>query len=119
MTRKRLSTTQRIRIFRRHGGICEFCVQPIQVGQAWEVSHSIPLALGGEDAEGNWRPAHKACHRAHTSSVDQPRIAKAKAQEAVHIGAKRPKQRIKSRGFPHKPKPPKLPLPEPRGLFTT
>lgn len=89
MTKRRsISQTMRVRIFERHNGICEFCEQKIQVGEAWEVSHSIPLECGGADDESNMRPAHKTCHRKHTSEVDAPAIAKVKRIHAKHIGAK-------------------------------
>jgi hypothetical protein len=60
-------------------------------GQEWDVSHDIPLEAGGRDDESNWLVAHRKCHRAHTSSVDAPLIAKVKRKHQKHIGAARPK----------------------------
>ena len=99
MTRRRLSRTTRLSIFMAADGICHMCGGRIQAGQAWDVSHEIPLALGGSDDETNWRPAHRKCHRAWTAEHDQPAIAKAKRREAKHIGAHVPKGTLKSRGF--------------------
>ena len=100
MTRRRLSTRERARIFADHGGRCHLCGGAIQAGEGWDVSHDRPLALLGEDGGDNLKPAHRKCHRAHTAEVDVPRIAKAKRQEAAHRGFKRPAGSIKSRGFP-------------------
>ena len=91
-TRRTLSTKARLEVFARHDGVCHLCGGKIQVGEAWDVSHDIPLALLGADDESNMRPAHRRCHRHHTATVDQPAIAKAKRLEAKHKGAvaKRP-----------------------------
>lgn len=86
--RRSLSTTARVRIFRAGGGLCSICGLRIDAGQDWDVSHETPLALGGADEESNMKPAHRACHRRHTAEVDLPQVAKAKRQEARHIGAK-------------------------------
>jgi len=88
MTKRRnISTKARVGIFQRHNGVCDICHGKIGVGDAWEVSHRIPLELGGADDEGNWFPAHKSCHRTMTAETDVPQIAKAKRLEAKHIGA--------------------------------
>lgn len=93
MTKRRsLSTTQRVRIFEAHGGVCHLCEGKIQIGQPWDVSHETPLEMGGADDETNMKPAHRVCHRAHTAAVDVPQIARAKRRQAKHLGAvqKRP-----------------------------
>lgn len=88
MTKRRsISTKARVGIFQRHGGVCDICHGKIAVGELWEVSHRIPLELGGADDESNWFPAHKTCHRKLTAETDIPQIAKAKRLEAKHIGA--------------------------------
>ena len=60
-------------------------------GQEWDVTHDNPLEAGGRDDESNWLVAHRKCHRAHTSSVDAPLIAKVKRKHQKHIGASRTK----------------------------
>lgn len=85
--RKSISTKARVGIFQRHGGVCDICRGKINVGELWEVSHRIPLELGGADDESNWFPAHKTCHRKLTAETDIPQIAKAKRLEAKRIGA--------------------------------
>ncbi len=93
--RQRLSTKQKVALFERHHGICHICNQPIQVGQRWDVSHVVPLGLGGLDVESNQAPAHKRpCHGSQTRITDIPAIAKAKRVYARHIGAYEPRRRL-------------------------
>lgn len=89
MSRRHISTTERVRIFAAAGGVCHLCGVDIRHGEAWEVEHVIPLAMGGDDHGDNLQPAHVACHRAKTNG-DLGALAKAKRVEARHIGAKAP-----------------------------
>lgn len=90
--RRHLSTTDRLKVFTAARGICSICKEKIDgVKERWEVSHEIPIALGGIDTAANMRPIHYACHKVQTATIDIPQIAKAKRQEALHVGAKRPK----------------------------
>lgn len=93
VTRRRLSTRDRVAVYKDNGGICHICGGHIDEGQGFEVSHPIPLELGGTDDKSNWRPAHKKCHAKLTAEIDIPNIAKAKRREAVHLGAKAPSSR--------------------------
>lgn len=87
--RKSISTRDRVRIFLLHGGICHMCNTKIDgVRERWEVSHDIPLELGGADDDQNRKPAHYDCHRKHTAEVDIPAIAKSNRIRAKHTGAK-------------------------------
>ena len=88
--RRNWSTTARVRIFQAAEGRCHVCGGKILAGDRWELSHLVPLELGGEDAESNLRPAHYACHRTITARDDVPAIARAKRREAAHIGARAP-----------------------------
>lgn len=88
MKRARLSTTQRFALLQREKYRCHLCNGLIYVGQGWDVSHEIPLELGGADDDENRRSAHRKCHRAHTAAVDIPAIAKAKRVQAGHHGAR-------------------------------
>lgn len=89
MTRRRIPTRERVAIFEREGGRCHLCQMRVEAGQEWDVSHEIPLEMGGEDGGLNLRIAHRRCHRVHTAKVDAPRIAKTRGQRAAHLGAKR------------------------------
>ncbi len=87
MKRKPLSTAQKVRLFQDAGGICHICGGKID-NELWDVEHVIPLALGGDDAEANMRPAHRQCHAPKTVN-DIRVIAKAKRLEARRIGIKK------------------------------
>ena len=85
--RKTISAKARVALFQKHDGTCHLCGGKIHAGEAWEVEHVIPFAMGGADTEDNWCPAHTKCHKAKTVK-DVADIAKAKRREARHIGAK-------------------------------
>jgi len=85
MARKTISSKARVALFQKHGGECHICGGKINVGEAWDVEHVIPFAMGGADDESNWRPAHIKCHRTKTTD-DVGKIAKAKRREARHLG---------------------------------
>lgn len=85
--RRTLSTKARVALFQEHGGTCHICGGKINVGEAWEVEHIIPLSMGGEDEQGNMRPAHKKCHAGKTKK-DVAAVSKAKRRQARHLGIK-------------------------------
>ena len=92
MTRRSLSTRERLRLFNLYGGVCHFCEQKIDgTRDRWEISHELALELGGADDDENRKPAHYKCHRAHTAEKDIPQIAKSNRQRAKHVGAHRPR----------------------------
>jgi 5-methylcytosine-specific restriction endonuclease McrA len=92
--RRSLTSKERLRLFALHDERCHLCGGRIGVGEAWEVEHVIPLAMGGADDDANRKPAHVKCHRAKTTD-DAANIAKAKRREAKHLGARpRPKRPI-------------------------
>lgn len=102
--RVHISTRKRATLFRDNGGVCHLCGGKIGVCEAWDVSHPIPLEMGGADDESNWDTAHRKCHRAHTATVDAPAIAKAKRIEARYRGFKAPaRKKIQSPGFAKAP----------------
>ncbi len=87
MTRIRRTLLQRLAIFEAHGGRCHICGERIDgPRERWDVEHVIPLALGGEDEDGNVAPAHVACH-ARKTTQDRRDIAKANRVRAKHQGA--------------------------------
>lgn len=90
---KRVSITAKMRadIFMRHDGVCHLCNMKVVPGQDWDVSHEQPLEAGGRDDASNWLVAHRKCHRAHTSSVDMPLIAKVKRVRYRHLGIEKKK----------------------------
>ena len=86
--RRSLSKLARIRIFDSADGICHICKTKIHTGEAWQADHILPLALGGEDEEGNMAPAHERCHGKKTKG-DVGKIRKADRQRAKHLGIKK------------------------------
>lgn len=122
--RRSVSTKARVALFAREHGICHMCNGLVHTGEAWDLSHEIPLELGGADDEANWRVAHRKCHRDHTATVDVPNIAKAKRRHARNIGIRKPPS-LKGGGFAKYDKPPRVgatritraTLP-PRAIFT-
>lgn len=99
MKRARLSTRDRLRIFTAADGVCHLCNGKILPGEAWEVSHPVPLEMGGADEIQNMFPAHKKCHRRQTSEVDIPMIAKAKRRQMRHLGVKKARAITRWRRF--------------------
>ena len=89
MKRVRITAKMRADIFGRHNGVCHICELKVLAGQDWDVSHEIPLEMGGKDDDTNWYVAHRKCHREHTAKTDMPRIAKTKRMHQKHIGAKK------------------------------
>ena len=94
MLRPRLSTMERMHLFRIHGGLCHICLQPIDgVRQRWEIEHIISRGMicASADTDDNMRPAHaRPCHITK-SAVDADGLARAKRREAKHFGGYRPK----------------------------
>lgn len=82
--RKRFSLQQRFELLKRENYRCHLCGGLIYPGQGWDISHEIPLELGGLDDDANRRSAHRKCHIVHTATVDIPAIAKAKRIQAKH-----------------------------------
>src|SRR5690554_6669861 len=100
MARKRFTSKDRARIFAAIGGFCHICKGKIDgVREAFEIEHVIAWELTRDDSDENLRPAHVSCHKTKTHKQDRPAINRAKRREAKHMGIKRPKQSIKSRGF--------------------
>jgi len=91
MKRVRITTKMRADIFLSKGGMCHLCNMKVVPGEDWDVSHEIPLETGGKDDATNWFVAHRKCHRAHTSKIDIPLIAKVKRIHQKHVGATKSK----------------------------
>ena len=101
MGRKRFTDKDRARIFAANNGCCHLCSTKIDgVREAWEIEHVIAWELTRDDSDDNLRPAHISCHKQKTHNQDRPAINEAKRREAKHLGIKRPKQTIPTKGFP-------------------
>ncbi len=90
MSRRSLSTRDRVKVFSAADGICYLCKQRIKPREAWEAEHPVPHAIGGSDNVSDLLPVHVACH-ADKTKRDVREIAKTKRIHAKHIGAWRSK----------------------------
>lgn len=85
--RSEFSRKTKVEAFAKCGGFCEKCSVRLMPGK-FHYDHEIPDALGGKNVLDNCKVVCTACHGEKTANEDVPRIAKAKRQEAAHIGAK-------------------------------
>jgi len=97
----------RDRIFQRDNGTCHICKLTIKPGETWEADHITALINGGENRESNLAPAHKHCHVGKTAKDRKEKDKVAKVRQK-HNGSRRPKQSIRSAGFPSTGKTPRI-----------
>jgi len=100
MPRREFSTRVRKEALRRSGGLCEAvgkryglepgqrCEAPLSHGVQFD--HERPDWYNGEPTLENCRAVCRQCHKHATHQVDAPRMAKARRNNAKHIGAKAP-----------------------------
>jgi len=133
MTRRNFTRNQKEQIATRatnaDGQICCEGCGLVLAGKPHEVDHIIPEGLRSEAdkkqpitiAEGQLL-GKACCHRGPEGKTnkDVKQIAKAKRQNAKHIGITRPKQSIKSAPFPRPDKPERVskPMPPRRPIYT-
>ena len=68
--RRSMSPARRHRIFEAHAGVCGWCHEAIEDGEAYEIDHAVPLWFGGADDDGpNAYPIHEGCHKRKTYGV--------------------------------------------------
>lgn len=128
MSRREFSRNQKEQIVersKRNGVICCEGCGLVLAGKKYEIDHRIPEALRPEAdkklplsiADGQLL-GKDCCHRGkHGKTIkDVAQIAKAKRQNARHLGIKRAKGRIASPPKAPKPASAKTPLP-PRSLY--
>ena len=117
MSRQEFSRKTRRAIFERAAGKCEACGAALKPGEG-EVDHILPASLGGDASVANGRLICRVCHVAKTSA-DVKGIRKADRQRDKNTPAIRPKQSIRSAGFPRSEREPRVStaLP-PRQLYT-
>src|SRR3990167_8417019 len=96
--RRKMTRARRVSIFLAANGICHICGKQIRDGEKWDVSHVIPLNLGGADADDNMRPAHKRCHVEQTAKDKADIAERNRAVDTNYAGKpKRPQSRFKRR----------------------
>lgn len=109
MPRLEFSRKTRRQIIMRAAGKCERCNAALKPREG-EVDHILAAEFGGEATAANGRLLCRTCHAAKTKQ-DVRAIRKSDRQRDKHTGAVRPEGKIKSRGFAHKERPEKLPMP--------
>lgn len=92
MSRRSLSTRDRVKVFSQGHGRCYLCKQQITPREKWEAEHPTPHAVGGSDRVEDLLPVHVSCHATKTKN-DVREIAKTKRIHAKHIGAHRSQSR--------------------------
>jgi 5-methylcytosine-specific restriction enzyme A len=104
----------RLRVFKRHGGICYLAGRKIQPGDQWDCDHVIALVNGGQNRESNLAPALKDKHREKTAR-DVAEKSKVRKKEMLDLGIKPCRKKMQSRGFAKGPrrKPASAPLTKP------
>ena len=106
----------RIRIFEREGGKCHLSGRKIAPGELWDLDHKVALVNGGLHSESNLFPALRDKHKEKTRE-DVAEKSEIAAIKGKHLGAVKPAGKIKSAGFPDRPKrEPKHSLP-PRAMY--
>jgi len=88
----------KVRLFEKAKGKCECCTRRIGAGDKWDADHIVALVNGGENRETNLQVLCSWCHKAKTKQDVKAKSKTAKVK-AKHLGIKRPKQKIQSRGF--------------------
>lgn len=96
--RKKFSQKERERLLVLNGFRCYLSGIEIKPGDAFEIEHVIPLALGGTNDDDNLRLALCDPHKAKTKA-DVGSIAKAKRLEKKADPLTRKPSRMQSRGF--------------------
>ncbi len=79
----------------RCGGRCECgCDRKLYPGDI-EYDHRITCEMGGGNSPANCVVLSKACHGMKTHKVDAPRRAKSRSVRAKHVGADKPKRKMR------------------------
>ena len=71
MNRKKLSKSERMKIYKKCNGHCAYCGCELEY-KDMQVDHIIPLRKGGSDTEDNMVPACRSCnHYKATFTADE------------------------------------------------
>lgn len=88
----------KVRVFEKHNGICYLSGRKILTADKWDCDHIVAIINGGENRESNLAPALKDKHKQKTK-LDLAEKSKIYDKKLKHLGIKRVKQKIQSRGF--------------------
>lgn len=78
----------KIRVYRRHHGICYIAKRPIRPGEKWDVEHVIAIINGGMNRESNLAPALRDKHKKKTAD-DLAEKAKTYRARKFNLGIKK------------------------------
>ena len=98
--RKRLSPSQKLKLYEMQKGICPLCETAMRPGEKLIDEHMRALNFGGSNDLGNRAMVHALCAALKTNGPagDLAMGAKAKAQKRASLGFK-PEAKIRSAGF--------------------
>lgn len=99
--RRAMTPARRRRVAGRQHGLCG-CGCGARLADDFEVDHALALWLGGSEEDTNLVALTKACHSRKTK-VDAAKIFKVKRLQARESGTRRPRPKIKARGFERDP----------------
>jgi len=117
MSRREFPKSVKVNVIKRatRDGVT-YCEKCGALAKRFQIDHVIADAHGGKPVIENAELICEACY-----SVKNPKdttiAAKIKRQEARHIGAHRPKAKLKSAGFPKKERPEKIDFTTKRLMF--
>ena len=97
-----IPTRVRVRVFERCKGQCHRCTRKIMAGERWSIEHLIALANGGQHRETNMGISCPNC-KPIKDAEDAAIKSKGAAIRAKHLGVRQP-SRMRSAGFPERPK---------------
>lgn len=88
----------KLRVFERYGGICYLSDRKIMPGDLWDAEHVIALCNGGENREGNLKPALRDKHKEKTKAdlAEKSKVARVRSK---HLGIKKTKRKWPSKKF--------------------
>lgn len=100
--RKRLSPSQKLKLYEMQKGICPLCDTAMRPGEKLIDEHMRALGLGGTNDIGNRAMVHALCAALKTNGPDGDiaTTAKAKAQKRASLGFKAEAPPIRSAPFP-------------------
>jgi 5-methylcytosine-specific restriction enzyme A len=94
----------KLRIWRKHEGICHISKRPIRLGERWDVEHVVALCNGGEHRESNLAPALTDPHKQKTKDDLKMKAINDRVTKK-HLGIRPKRRTIPGRKFDGTPIP--------------
>lgn len=80
----------KLRVFRRHEGICHIAKRKIRAGEPWDAEHVKAIINGGENRENNLAPALRDKHPIKTTA-DMKEKSRTYRKRKSNLGMKKPR----------------------------